>query len=60
MPSLDRRRFLAASAALSGFAMTGFDAVAQAQVPRRGGTLRISVDQAAAKLNLQIPTRPAG
>ena len=51
MPSLDRRRFLAASAALSGFAMTGFDAVAQAQVPRRGGTLRISVDQAAAKLN---------
>ena len=51
MPSLDRRRFLAASAALSGFAMTGFDAVAQAQAPRRGGTLRVSVDQAAAKLN---------
>ncbi|PZO04090.1 MAG: ABC transporter substrate-binding protein [Hyphomicrobiales bacterium] len=49
MSSLDRRRFLAASAALSGFAMTGFDAVAQA--PRRGGTLRVSVDQAAAKLN---------
>ncbi|MFA6964294.1 ABC transporter substrate-binding protein [Bosea sp. (in: a-proteobacteria)] len=51
MSSLDRRRFLAASAALSGFAMTGFDVAAQAQAPRRGGTLRVSVDQAAAKLN---------
>ncbi|AOO83703.1 ABC transporter substrate-binding protein [Bosea vaviloviae] len=51
MPSVNRRHFLAASAALSGFAMTGFDAVAQAQAPRRGGTLRVSVDQAVAKLN---------
>ncbi|WNJ91980.1 ABC transporter substrate-binding protein [Bosea sp. 685] len=51
MPSVNRRHFLAASAALSGFAMTGFDAAAQAQPPRRGGTLRVSVDQAVAKLN---------
>ncbi len=51
MPSVNRRHFLAASAALSGFAMTGFDAMAQAQAPRRGGALRISVDQAVAKLN---------
>ncbi|POR56555.1 ABC transporter substrate-binding protein [Bosea psychrotolerans] len=51
MPSVNRRHFLAASAALSGLAMTGFDAVAQAQAPRRGGTLRVSVDQAVAKLN---------
>lgn len=49
MPSIQRREFLAASAALSGLAMTGLPAFGQA--PRRGGTLRMSVDQAVAKLN---------
>lgn len=59
MHNLDRRRFLATSAALSGFAMTGFDAVAQAQSPSRGGTLRVSVDQAVSKLNpLQTRVNP--
>ncbi|RXT57421.1 ABC transporter substrate-binding protein [Bosea sp. Tri-44] len=49
MPSIHRRDFLAASAALSGLAMSGLPAFAQ--TPRRGGTLRVSVDQAVAKLN---------
>lgn len=51
MPSVDRRHFLATSAALGGFALVGFGAQAQAVAPRRGGTLRISVDQAVGKLN---------
>lgn len=54
MPSLDRRHFLVTSTAfgglaIGGLAMTGLDALAQA--PRNGGTLRVSVDQAVAKLN---------
>lgn len=49
MHAIDRRRFLATSAALGGLALTPFDAFAQA--PRRGGTLKISVDQAVGKLN---------
>lgn len=49
MPSIHRRDFLVASAALSGLALSGVPAFAQA--PRRGGTLRVSVDQAVAKLN---------
>lgn len=51
MPIVDRRRFLAASATLGGLAASGFPAPAQTQAPRRGGTLRVSVDQAVAKLN---------
>ena len=48
---IDRRRFLAASAAFGGgLALTQTSALAQG-TPRRGGTLRMSVDQAAAKLN---------
>ena len=49
MLSLDRRRFLAASAGFGSLAMAAFDT--QAQTPRKGGVLRISVDQAVAKLN---------
>ena len=49
MSNLDRRRFLTTSAALGGLALSQFNVFAQA--PRRGGTLRISVDQAVAKLN---------
>lgn len=49
MLNLDRRHFLAVSAGLSGVALAAFDA--QAQTPKRGGTLRVSVDQAVAKLN---------
>lgn len=49
MSSVNRRRFLTSSAALGGLAITPFHAWAQA--PRRGGTLRISVDQAVTKLN---------
>jgi peptide/nickel transport system substrate-binding protein len=49
MPSIHRRDFLAASAALSGLALSGVPAFAQ--TPRRGGTLRVSVDQAVSKLN---------
>jgi len=55
--SIDRRRFLATSAALGGLGLAPFHVHAQA--PRRGGTLRISVDQAVAKLNpLQIRVNP--
>jgi peptide/nickel transport system substrate-binding protein len=49
MPSIHRRDFLAASAALSGMALSGLPAFGQ--TPRRGGTLRVSVDQAVSKLN---------
>ncbi|MEP6701885.1 MAG: ABC transporter substrate-binding protein [Betaproteobacteria bacterium] len=49
MSNIDRRRFIATSAALGGLVLTPFNTFAQ--TPRRGGTLRISVDQAAAKLN---------
>ncbi len=50
-PTIDRRQFLASTAALSaaGFAMPR-PGLAQG-TPRRGGTLRMSVDQAVAKLN---------
>jgi peptide/nickel transport system substrate-binding protein len=48
MPRLDRRRFLAASAA-TGLALSGINV--RAQAPRRGGTLRVSVDQAVSVLN---------
>jgi peptide/nickel transport system substrate-binding protein len=47
--TIDRRRFLARSAALGGLALSPFPAHAQA--PRRGGTLKLSVDQAVGKLN---------
>jgi peptide/nickel transport system substrate-binding protein len=46
---IDRRRFLATSAALSSIALA--PASSYAQAPRRGGTLRLSVDQAVNKLN---------
>ena len=49
MSNIDRRHFLTASAAIGGLAIAPFNAFAQA--PRRGGTLRMSVDQAVAKLN---------
>ena len=49
MSNIDRRQFLAASAAIGGLAIAPFNTFAQA--PRRGGTLRMSVDQAVAKLN---------
>src|SRR5262245_12519763 len=51
--TIDRRRFLAGAAAL-GTTLTGARAgFAQATqgAPRRGGTLRLSIDQAVAKLN---------
>ena len=49
MLSLDRRRFLATSAGYGSLAMAAFEA--GAQTPRKGGIMRISVDQAVAKLN---------
>jgi peptide/nickel transport system substrate-binding protein len=49
MPRLNRRDFLAASAAAGSIALSGVNAFAQ--TPRRGGTLRVSVDQAVSKLN---------
>ena len=49
MTSFDRRQFLATSAALGGLVVAPINAFAQA--PRRGGTLKLSVDQAVAKLN---------
>jgi peptide/nickel transport system substrate-binding protein len=50
MSAFDRRRFLAGAAALgSGLALP--HAPLFAQTPRRGGVLRMSADQAAAKLN---------
>ena len=49
--TIDRRRFIAGSGALgAGLALPHGAARAQA-APRRGGTLRMSVDQAVAKLN---------
>jgi peptide/nickel transport system substrate-binding protein len=47
--NLDRRRFLTAAAAIGSLALPDFPALAQ--TPRRGGTLRMSVDQAANKIN---------
>lgn len=49
MPTIHRRDFLTASVALGGVGLAGLPALAQ--TPRRGGTLRVSVDQAVAKLN---------
>lgn len=52
--SLDRRRFLAGTTALSAATLGGLVLPAGrafAATPARGGTLRISVDQAVAKLN---------
>ena len=49
MLPVDRRHFLAASAAAGSLALSGITALAQA--PRRGGTLRVSVDQAVSVLN---------
>ena len=49
MLNLDRRRFIAATAGMSSLSLASFDA--GAQTPRRGGVLRVSVDQAVAKLN---------
>lgn len=47
---IDRRTFLAGAVAAGGLA-SPFGRAFAATPPRRGGTLRISVDQAAAKLN---------
>jgi len=49
MSRLDRRHFLAASVAAGSLALSRVDVLAQA--PRRGGTLRVSVDQAVSVLN---------
>jgi peptide/nickel transport system substrate-binding protein len=49
MLNLDRRRFIAATAGMSSLSLATFDANAQAV--KRGGVLRVSVDQAVAKLN---------
>ena len=49
MPRIHRREFIAASAALSGAAIAGLPAFGQ--TPQRGGVLRVSIDQAVAKLN---------
>lgn len=49
MPTKDRRRFLVSSAAFGSLALAG--CYARSQTLRRGGTLRVSVDQAVAKLN---------
>lgn len=49
MLNFDRRRFIAATAGMSGLSLAAFDV--QAQTPKRGGVLRVSVDQAVSKLN---------
>ncbi len=49
LSGIDRRTFLAGAVAVGGLALPFGRAFAAA--PKRGGTLRISVDQAAAKLN---------
>ncbi len=49
-PMFDRRRFLAGAAAIGGGLVLP-RAPIFAQTPRRGGVLRMSADQAAAKLN---------
>ena len=49
MASVNRRRFLTTSAALGGLVLVPYNTYAQA--PRRGGVLRMSVDQGVAKLN---------
>ncbi len=48
-PTIGRRHFLAGTTALASLSMTGASAFAQA--PKRGGTLKMSVDQAVNKLN---------
>ena len=47
---LDRRHFLVAASALGGSLVLPRGSLL-AQTPKRGGILRMSVDQAAAKLN---------
>jgi peptide/nickel transport system substrate-binding protein len=49
MLPINRRDFLATTTALGGVALSG--AATRAQAPKRGGALRISVDQAVSKLN---------
>jgi len=50
--TIDRRRFLATSAALGAGSLTSLASLPSfAQAPRRGGTLKLSVDQAVGKLN---------
>jgi peptide/nickel transport system substrate-binding protein len=49
MLNIDRRRFIAATAGMSSLSLAAFDV--HAQSPRRGGVLRVSVDQAVSKLN---------
>ncbi len=49
IPTIGRRHFLAGTTALAGLSMSGASAVAQ--TPKRGGTLKMSVDQAVNKLN---------
>ena len=49
--SIERRSFLAGTAALGGGLVAGPGGLRAQGAPRRGGTLRMSVDQAAAKLN---------
>ena len=46
---IDRRRFIAGASALGAVTLSQGSAVAA--VPRRGGTLRVSVDQAVTKIN---------
>jgi peptide/nickel transport system substrate-binding protein len=49
IPTIGRRHFLAGTTALAGLSMSG--ASSFAQTPKRGGTLKMSVDQAVNKLN---------
>ncbi|MEO7242180.1 MAG: ABC transporter substrate-binding protein [Variovorax sp.] len=52
MYNLDRRGFLTTGASVGALAISQLAPLpAWAQTPRRGGTLRVSVDQAASKLN---------
>lgn len=56
-PILTRRQLMEGTAALGGLALPAFPAFAQ--TPKRGGTLRMSVDQAVNKLNpLAIRVNP--
>jgi len=48
-PDIDRRRFIAGATALSSLTLPLGQVLAA--VPKRGGTLRVSVDQAVTKLN---------
>ena len=47
--AIDRRKFIVGTAALGSLALSGAGAIAAE--PKRGGKLRVSVDQAIAKLN---------